>query len=701
MKKPLTLITIVLFSISSCRSNRKQSRLQNPTFAPPKETAADAIAPKFTEAEIRSGVDFVPEVSAASVILDPDYDQGKFEGSFGSEASLGKISSLDHEIVSDSENENSTSISDSSQSVDLQLSESEGSGPRTSDAEAAGIGIGVGVGVGAAVGMSIGGIAEYQRFKPKPLNNQSSVFYSGGNDLKYQEFLKGTNAHENLNTQRRLNIAADKPKVTVVGGGPVGLLSALEAYKNGAREVVLVEGRTSYTREIVLRIDKDHLTRIRDIVGADEFQRLMDTGIFQRFSTDAGANPHIGGKGINAKGLIDERMAIRVQDLEKVLAAAAEDIAKKDPDAFKVAYGYAFEGDSGSHRVTSDGRHKLVLKKQPGTKGPAKFEIETDWLVGADTANSQVKRLGGIDTDIVSTKAYGGVAVFKNPDKNIFKPGTNPVVDMKQRFADIGDVEARKYLMNLGFPEDAVKFKSGDALAEMMPRTRLFIMNDVIYMGSEFSEDQWKFLKQGRDPDLLKGYYSKLAAKHFGGEPHVSKLSGLSFIDNQKFSMAAFPIQLNQAQNFWGEVQGGKNRLQVMVIGDSAAETHFFTGTGVNRGFDDSSRIGSMVRDNTGNFKQYNQLTQESVSAMFNKSYGKAGAPPDAQKARRFMTNLDETVKRTDFRQRNFNAFTPDFKKKMAIGASVGAIIGAAGAAAYFGIRAYQKEKTVEDTEQK
>jgi succinate dehydrogenase/fumarate reductase flavoprotein subunit len=55
-------------------------------------------------------------------------------------------------------------------------------------------------------------------------------------------------AHCQVSGERHPSKGADrKLRVVVVGGGPAGLLSALEAYKGGAR-VCVVEKRLAYTR---------------------------------------------------------------------------------------------------------------------------------------------------------------------------------------------------------------------------------------------------------------------------------------------------------------------------------------------------------------------------------------------------------------------------------------------------------------------
>lgn len=556
-----------------------------------------------------------------------------------------------------------------------------------------------GIVAGAAVGASIGGILEWQKFKPKDLASLDSI-YIENDDPNYKKFVEMTKpGSSGIMEQRKLNVTSDKPRVTIVGGGPVGLLSAIEAYQNGAKQVVLVEARPDYSRQVVLRIDQEHLERIKNIVGVDEFRKLIDNGVIQPFSDEISKNPH-GASKMNPDGSITGKMAIRIQNLEKILASAVENIAKQDPQAFKVLYGYKFEAEDG-HKVTSDGRQKLVLKKE-NTKGrgPNTIELETDWLVGADSGSSQVKRLGGIETDLVSSRSYAGIAVYKNPDSNRFAPGTYEITKLSEFYKS--DLDGYKgYMKSLGFSDlelegkgldEAVKRKNpsvtidgmthAQKLDELLPRTRLFIMNDVIQIASEFSESQWKNLNPGdnQSVDRMKQYYKDILAKHFG--PTVAD----NFELVKGLNMSSFPVELERSKNFWQEVQGGRKNLQVFVIGDAAASTHFFTGSGVNRGFDDSTLIGKAVKKGDSWVRaKYNRKVSESVENMHGKSLGNkgAGAPPDSLDGRRLVNPLDE-IKVKELKSKPFKGETQNIKgaaqKAAGVGAIGGAIVGGAAA---------------------
>ena len=63
-------------------------------------------------------------------------------------------------------------------------------------------------------------------------------------------------------------------RVVVLGGGPIGLLCAIEAKQQGFREVYLIEKRPEYTRPNVPQLYKKVLKHIDRLVpGEIQFER--------------------------------------------------------------------------------------------------------------------------------------------------------------------------------------------------------------------------------------------------------------------------------------------------------------------------------------------------------------------------------------------------------------------------------------------
>eukprot|EP01104_Vermistella_antarctica_P020326 TRINITY_DN8664_c0_g1_i1.p1 TRINITY_DN8664_c0_g1~~TRINITY_DN8664_c0_g1_i1.p1 ORF type:complete len:385 (+),score=65.98 TRINITY_DN8664_c0_g1_i1:25-1155(+) len=67
---------------------------------------------------------------------------------------------------------------------------------------------------------------------------------------------------------------SDGVRVAVVGGGPVGLFTALEAYRNGASHVTVIEKRSTYTRNRWFDLSPPHLAPSQAILARSEERRV-------------------------------------------------------------------------------------------------------------------------------------------------------------------------------------------------------------------------------------------------------------------------------------------------------------------------------------------------------------------------------------------------------------------------------------------
>src|SRR5262249_5461442 len=151
--------------------------------------------------------------------------------------------------------------------------------------------------------------------------------------------------------------------VVVVGGGPLGLVSAIRAFQSG-KKVVVLEKRTAYTRDQIMGLDP-HFMEWIDKTSPDLAKLMRSLGVL----TDRTPWTDLG----NAEVFT----SVRTQQLESSLALLAHQLQLAYPDAFRVVRG----AEVVDQKATSDG-FKVIAIDGPGrkTEYPAKI------VVGADGA---------------------------------------------------------------------------------------------------------------------------------------------------------------------------------------------------------------------------------------------------------------------------------------------------------------------------
>lgn len=289
----------------------------------------------------------------------------------------------------------------------------------------------------------------------------------------FSSFVNHQDAHfkstlENIIKARKANIKAlgTSPLVVISGLGPVGLLTALEAYYAGS-SVIGVEKRAQYTRPQILRLSIDTLDRIAFFSGKNLWKYLISRGVVSR-SPNWAANkfdvdneliyPQI--KAINEKiikattdaekaqlqtqkrelqeqilaplkdelkllknkGLEPETVEIiRINHLETFLAALLEEIAKNDPEHLRLYYGSTLKAKK------SDSNFSLEVAIEG--KNASTIPMWGDVIVLTEGAGSEIRNVLGIPVDTVSKPLYGSTVALRLPTG--FDIGLRPIENLE------------------------------------------------------------------------------------------------------------------------------------------------------------------------------------------------------------------------------------------------------------------------------
>jgi 2-polyprenyl-6-methoxyphenol hydroxylase-like FAD-dependent oxidoreductase len=199
-----------------------------------------------------------------------------------------------------------------------------------------------------------------------------------------------------------------KKNVSIIGGGPAGLMTAIYAYIHGIHRINLVERRTEYTRERVFTIWKKTRAGLEEVFGKKIFYDFPQ--IFVPLSRDS------------QERFFQYTWLLQIKQMEFFLAIVVEVLAEEFPDILKTFYGYQFEAEKNKKNTDLIGPKHILIDPAWDKTRPSVI-IPTDILVGADAKDSQVKKYANIKTLIVSEKAPTGVAIFDNHTKSCFGVG--------------------------------------------------------------------------------------------------------------------------------------------------------------------------------------------------------------------------------------------------------------------------------------
>lgn len=321
---------------------------------------------------------------------------------------------------------------------------------------------------------------------------------------------------------------------------------------------------------------------------------------------------------------------IVLKKLEYLLAYLAESVSKKDP-SLKIHYGYKFDG-----QVSENGDFKLMPSS---SESASVLMCPADYLIGADSAHSEVTKYLNLTSKKTSNTSYAGIINYSNLDAN-----GNQIVDPQSwqddLYVPLWNDSNRKFqflsqLINGGWDPLDISGQNYDDL----PRVRMFVTGKVIYMAREFTKREFDQIERQTDPVIKRSQIEKIlkssAGFYFG--LHGQALSPLK----DKIDMAVFPVQLTRVTPGVAQVINSVNshRVSGIVIGDARATTHFFTGTGVNIAIEHAIIAGAYrIIDGPEFLNLLDGFMNKGVSLMHLTSAGGEGSPPDARGLSGFLS---------------------------------------------------------------
>ncbi len=186
-------------------------------------------------------------------------------------------------------------------------------------------------------------------------------------------------------------ILAEKPGV-IIGGGPVGLMIALEASRRGL-PITLVQDRTKYNRFRIVELDDDTVALIREHVGKENFNSMKKNKMMW---------------------FIGPWAYISIHNLENMLAAALEDRAKISNGQIKILHGFKADLD-----IKTDGDCSLSVNS---TENSSKLDLPK-WIVATDGVRGGIAKKANMERKQLSDEVYELQIFFDNSNNywSLFK----------------------------------------------------------------------------------------------------------------------------------------------------------------------------------------------------------------------------------------------------------------------------------------
>jgi len=388
---------------------------------------------------------------------------------------------------------------------------------------------------------------------------------------------------------RRSGQPAQVPPVNVlvVGGGPVGLLSALEASRPGAH-VHVVEKREAYTRDIWFDLYPEPWYISQTV--------LRDLGYFEQK----------GDRKDWELPLNKTAYTVRALTLERFLAKV---VAVLDIPIF---YGTRYDGV-----CAQDGRLAALLnpsssptnllkiqppegsgtafaKPCPALEPPGGTRVFTfDLLVGADGSKGAVAPAVGLD--YVTLESFR--MFLRNKERRVVVRGLKQVSMLLEIKTD-GDGRCPNVTSNdpyyVGFVVDGVtavfkRFYYGHCQMQFLFSRK---MGRSLLQHLEEEEIEENILPW----NLILKVCRVVLERSFAS---VAELKKNVVHRDGRMQAGLFPISLRVADNGTTVLQAGRGGTRyaiVALVGDSLSTAHYRLGVGINTGFRTSKRIGALVQ---------------------------------------------------------------------------------------------------------
>lgn len=360
---------------------------------------------------------------------------------------------------------------------------------------------------------------------------------------------------ENQRGQQSEKASLKEKEVVVVGGGPLGLITGLLAYKSG-KNVKLIERRSEYLRDEIMGMDPTFFNFLHknfpELVG-----EMLSLGILV---------PRPGWSDLRVNGAKDESFySIRIQQLEHSFSLLYDRIYRlsSNPSPL-ILRGYSYLNQWRSQ----SGLHVLV-------RGPEGFlkTLKAYFVIGADGFSG------------TSTRSYSSMSYTTNQPtiKALFK---TPRLEQADAFAKRWDGQSLREIMN-AHPKKEQWMKELVTLgwrpqelglpAEALPSFRIFQNGDQFYIATTLNPSLARAMELSSH--LSRNWFLTLREIIFPKSEIRDLLLREETIGRIDPELRALDDPATIYKNVDGEVVG-----LFVALGDRAANAHYMTRSGINSG---------------------------------------------------------------------------------------------------------------------
>ena len=337
-------------------------------------------------------------------------------------------------------------------------------------------------------------------------------------------------------------ISKGRLKVIIIGGGPVGMITALlinRTDKQNNYDINIYEKYSDFIRKQLVLITPSTQKMLRNFIDIDKLCNVSPpfTDIYGNCFKEPFILPGEPGhlKSISIKKL-EKILRHQVNETENIKIHNYPMIMYQDIDIFRNKY---------ENIITYDGKDLITLNMKTNIKTILNMK-NVKFIIGADGINSTVAKifnLGTMQTKFVS-RAY--IHLFSsNVSKNIIKKHI-PYFD-----------ESKQLTQN--------RFR-------LFLNTHNFRSIDPHYLGVQLYKNE-DVTKESLQETL------KIAKLCF----NINSPDFFNISDN--FKKGIFDINVGKRENVSKYADISSQKIPIFLVGDSAIGVNFFTGTGVNAGF--------------------------------------------------------------------------------------------------------------------
>lgn len=386
-------------------------------------------------------------------------------------------------------------------------------------------------------------------------------------------------------------------QVLVIGGGPVGLFTAIALYREGL-DVTLLEKRESYQREQIIGLNQASISVIKEYFGDNNYNLMNKLGILEK---------RPGWKGLRQNNSDFE--SVRLQQLEYLWSILLEEQEKFIFNECRC------DKNRCANKPLKILRSAQYLSLQEATENGIyiNFQIKDkyltkkfDFVIGADGANSKSAADFGIRKLSQSGINPAGILMMYNPvgphkgeslrylqDNRELNESekdsqyywiedflnNKPPVQYDEVSPLHGGLHAQHYyrkLKHLGWNK------------KKNPANRIFMNGNITYIAGEIPEH----LLNNRDQAIK--WFKTMMKLHLP-RVEVENMELLTHVE----SLQIFPVELYKPSKFLVRYQLGFDQSSIasyLTIGDNGGTPHLLTSLGVNTGYEQVKQLSKLIR---------------------------------------------------------------------------------------------------------